>query len=63
MISSEATVGLDIRAIPDEDMVKFKELLTKVIDDPLVTVEANGNQQTAPGPHASSTGNGNVPRA
>jgi acetylornithine deacetylase/succinyl-diaminopimelate desuccinylase-like protein len=54
VISPEATANLDIRAIPDEDMLKFKDMITNLIIDPLVTVEAAGNLTTA-GPHASST--------
>ena len=43
VIPSEATATLDIRAIPDEDMDKFKDLMTKVINDPAVTIETGGN--------------------
>ncbi len=43
VIPSEATATLDIRAIPDEDMDKFKALMTQVINDPAVTIETGGN--------------------
>ncbi|MGD1095318.1 MAG: M20/M25/M40 family metallo-hydrolase [Bryobacteraceae bacterium] len=43
VIPSEATATLDIRAIPDEDMDKFKAMMTQVINDPAVTIESNGN--------------------
>ena len=38
---SEATATLDIRALPDEDMPAFYELMRKVIDDPQVEVVPN----------------------
>ena len=38
MIPSEAEATLDIRALPDEDIVKFRELMKKVIDDPAVEI-------------------------
>jgi acetylornithine deacetylase/succinyl-diaminopimelate desuccinylase-like protein len=38
VIPSEATATLDIRALPDEDMSAFFELMKKVIDDPAVEV-------------------------
>ncbi|MGD1093782.1 MAG: M20/M25/M40 family metallo-hydrolase [Bryobacteraceae bacterium] len=39
VIPSEADATLDIRALPDEDMPKFFEELTRVIDDPAVKIE------------------------
>lgn len=54
VIPSEAEVTLDIRAIPGEDMEKFKAMMEKVIDDPQITIEA-GNFQ-APSPTPSTTG-------
>ena len=38
VIPSEARATLDVRALPDEDMPKFYELMRKVIDDPAVEV-------------------------
>jgi len=38
---SEATATLDIRALPDEDMPAFYDLMRKVIDDPQVEVVPN----------------------
>jgi acetylornithine deacetylase/succinyl-diaminopimelate desuccinylase-like protein len=54
VIPSEAEATLDIRAVPGEDMERFKAMMEKVIDDPQVTIEA-GNFQ-APSPKPSSTG-------
>ena len=54
VIPSEAEATLDIRAIPGEDMEKFKAMMEKVIDDPQVTIET-GNFQ-APSPQPSATG-------
>ncbi len=41
VIPSTAEATLDIRALPDEDMPAFYELMRKVIDDPSVQVVAN----------------------
>jgi acetylornithine deacetylase/succinyl-diaminopimelate desuccinylase-like protein len=38
VIPSEAEANLDVRALPDEDMVKFLAELRRVIDDPAVEV-------------------------
>lgn len=38
---SEATATLDIRALPDEDMPAFYELMRKVINDPQVEIVPN----------------------
>jgi acetylornithine deacetylase/succinyl-diaminopimelate desuccinylase-like protein len=54
VIPSEATATLDIRAIPDEDMDKFKEMMTKVINDPAVTIESNQNNLGAASPPPAS---------
>ena len=44
VIPSEATATLDIRALPDEDMAGFYELMRKVINDPAVEiVPSKGN--------------------
>jgi acetylornithine deacetylase/succinyl-diaminopimelate desuccinylase-like protein len=55
VIPSEAEATLDIRAIPGEDMEKFKAMIEKVIDDPQVTIETAGNF-SAPTPTPSTTG-------
>lgn len=41
VIPSEATATLDIRALPDEDMPKFFELMKQVINDPAVEIVPN----------------------
>jgi acetylornithine deacetylase/succinyl-diaminopimelate desuccinylase-like protein len=38
VIPSEVEATLDIRSLPDEDMVRFLEQLRKIIDDPAVEV-------------------------
>ncbi len=49
VIPSEASAILDIRALPDEDMEKFRAEMAKVINDPLVKIEPYGTQNlTAP---------------
>ena len=48
VIPSEAEATLDIRALPDEDMPAFYELMRKVINDPAVQVVAD-NRNTRPG--------------
>ena len=45
VIPSEASATLDIRALPDENMPAFYDLMRKVIDDPAVEIVPN----TAPG--------------
>lgn len=48
VIPSEVEATLDVRALPDEDMAKFIAQLTKLIDDPAITLErASGH--TRPG--------------
>jgi carboxypeptidase PM20D1 len=39
IIPGEATAQIDIRLLPDEDTTAFKRTLTRVIDDPRVTME------------------------
>jgi len=41
VIPSEATATLDIRALPDEDMPAFYDLMRKLIDDPAIEVVPN----------------------
>jgi acetylornithine deacetylase/succinyl-diaminopimelate desuccinylase-like protein len=50
VIPSEARATLDVRALPDEDMPKFYELMRKVIDDPAVEIVPNpqNNRPLAP---------------
>jgi acetylornithine deacetylase/succinyl-diaminopimelate desuccinylase-like protein len=50
VIPSDATATLDIRALPDEDMPAFLEMMKKVIDDPAVEVvrEARNSRPIAP---------------
>jgi acetylornithine deacetylase/succinyl-diaminopimelate desuccinylase-like protein len=45
VIPSEATANLDIRALPDEDMPAFLDLMRKVINDPAVEVVAETRNQ------------------
>jgi acetylornithine deacetylase/succinyl-diaminopimelate desuccinylase-like protein len=54
VISSEANATLDIRAVPGEDMLKYKDMITKLISDPLVSVETGANF-TNPTSNPSST--------
>jgi acetylornithine deacetylase/succinyl-diaminopimelate desuccinylase-like protein len=50
VIPSDATATLDVRALPDEDMPAFLEMMKKVIADPAVEVvrEARNTRPTAP---------------
>ena len=51
VIPSTAEVTLDIRALPDEDMPKFFELMRKIINDPsiqLVPTSRNERPGSAP---------------
>jgi acetylornithine deacetylase/succinyl-diaminopimelate desuccinylase-like protein len=50
VIPGDATANLDVRALPDEDMSKFVETLTKLIDDPAVTVTPLGGKRPATAP-------------
>jgi len=43
VLSSEANATLDIRAVANEDMEKYRAELIRVINDPLVSVEVTGN--------------------
>jgi acetylornithine deacetylase/succinyl-diaminopimelate desuccinylase-like protein len=52
VIPSEAEAILDIRALPDENMDKFKEEMAKVIGDPTVRIVPEG-VQSAPSPASS----------
>ncbi len=46
VIPSEASATLDIRALPDEDINAFYELMKKVIDDPAVQIVPTGRAGT-----------------
>ena len=50
VIPSEATATLDIRALPDEDMPKFLELMRQAINDPAVEIvtESRNRRPAAP---------------
>jgi acetylornithine deacetylase/succinyl-diaminopimelate desuccinylase-like protein len=51
VIPSEATATLDIRALPDEDMPAFFDMMRKVINDPAVEViPESRNQRPASAP-------------
>jgi acetylornithine deacetylase/succinyl-diaminopimelate desuccinylase-like protein len=52
VIPSEATATLDIRAVPGEDMEKFKAEMKRAIADPAVEIES-GNFQAATAPPSS----------
>jgi acetylornithine deacetylase/succinyl-diaminopimelate desuccinylase-like protein len=49
VIPSEATATLDIRALPDENMPAFYDLIRKVINDPVVDVVPNRGATRPPG--------------
>jgi acetylornithine deacetylase/succinyl-diaminopimelate desuccinylase-like protein len=56
VIPSEAEATLDIRALPDEDIVKFRELMKQAINDPaveIVPMETNGRPAAPPSPLGS----------
>jgi acetylornithine deacetylase/succinyl-diaminopimelate desuccinylase-like protein len=55
VIPSEAEATLDIRAIPGEDMDKFKAMMEKVINDPQITIEAGNFQAPSPTPTTTAT--------
>jgi acetylornithine deacetylase/succinyl-diaminopimelate desuccinylase-like protein len=53
VIPSEATATLDIRALPDENMPAFYELMRKVINDPAVEIVPNASRGRIAGPPVS----------
>ena len=55
VIPSEATATLDIRALPDEDMPAFYEMMRKVINDPAVEIVPSQAGNRAPTPPGSIT--------
>jgi len=48
VIPPTATAALDVRALPDEDLGKFREMLASVINDPQVKVVAEDTTYTMP---------------
>ncbi|HWZ33214.1 MAG TPA: M20/M25/M40 family metallo-hydrolase, partial [Bryobacteraceae bacterium] len=54
VIPSEATATLDIRALPDEDIDAFYDMMRKVINDPAVQVVAGGRAGGRPIPPPTS---------
>ncbi|HEY2152762.1 MAG TPA: M20/M25/M40 family metallo-hydrolase [Vicinamibacterales bacterium] len=52
VIPSEAKATLDVRALPDEDPVKFLEEVKRVINDPAVDVRFTGESIRPSGPDA-----------
>ncbi len=48
VIPPTAEATLDIRALPDEDLVKFRDMLAQVIDDPQVKVVAEDTTYSMP---------------
>ena len=55
VIPSEATATLDIRALPDENMPAFYDMMRKVINDPAVEVVPNAGGGRPPAAPASIT--------
>src|SRR5579872_4071788 len=58
VIPSEAIATLDVRALPDEDMPAFYDLMRKVINDPTVQVvptARGGGERPIPPPRAVGT--------
>lgn len=56
VIPSEATAQLDIRALPDENMPAFFELMRKVINDPAVELIPDSRNARPAAPASSITG-------
>jgi acetylornithine deacetylase/succinyl-diaminopimelate desuccinylase-like protein len=48
VIPPEAQATLDIRALPDEDLVKFRDMLAGVINDPQVKIVAEDTTYSMP---------------
>jgi len=55
VIPSEATATLDIRALPDENMPAFYDMMRKVINDPAVEIVPNSGASRPPAAPASIT--------
>jgi acetylornithine deacetylase/succinyl-diaminopimelate desuccinylase-like protein len=54
VIPSEATATLDIRAVPGEDMEKFKAEMIRIINDPDVKVEPGVQEPSSPASHMNT---------
>jgi acetylornithine deacetylase/succinyl-diaminopimelate desuccinylase-like protein len=52
VIPSEAKATLDVRALPDEDPIKFLEQVKRVVNDPSVDVHFTGQNERQAGPDA-----------
>jgi acetylornithine deacetylase/succinyl-diaminopimelate desuccinylase-like protein len=52
VIPGDAEATLDVRAVPDEDMDKLVEDLTRLIDDPLVQIVRSAAGRPSPPPSA-----------
>lgn len=50
VIPSEAQARLDIRALPDEDIAAFRDLMRKVINDPTIEIVPDTENQRPPAP-------------
>jgi len=55
VIPSEATATLDIRAMPDENLSAFYDLMRKVVNDPAVELVPNSTTNPTPIPAMSTT--------
>ncbi len=53
VIPSEVEATLDVRSLPDEDMDRFIAQLTKVINDPAITIERAGGHSRPGAPPSS----------
>jgi acetylornithine deacetylase/succinyl-diaminopimelate desuccinylase-like protein len=56
VIPPTAEATLDIRALPDEDLPKFRQMLTDVVNDPQVKVVAENDALNMPAAPASKLG-------
>lgn len=56
VIPSEAEATLDIRAVPDEDMIAFRAKMAEIINDPAVEIVTRGRaERPAPAPSRIDT--------
>ncbi|MCU1330249.1 MAG: peptidase [Bryobacterales bacterium] len=55
VIPSEATATLDVRALPDEDLPAFHELMRKVINDPAVELVPGARTRPGAGPMSTKS--------
>jgi acetylornithine deacetylase/succinyl-diaminopimelate desuccinylase-like protein len=56
VIPPTAEATLDVRALPDEDLGKFREMLAQIIDDPQVKVVAEDTSLSMPSSAPSKLG-------